>query len=72
MRNLTALAGIRDLIGQAKGILIERYRLSPDAAFQMLVRVSQNTNVPLRQVCSRLVDIGQLDDADTARNRPPR
>ncbi len=43
----------RDLIGQAKGILMERFRITADAAFQMLVRASQDTNV-------KLVDIAQL------------
>jgi GAF domain-containing protein len=33
VRGLTAMASSRDLIGQAKGILMERYKLSPDKAF---------------------------------------
>ena len=64
VRNLTALAGTRDLIGQAKGILMERYRLSSDAAFQMLVRISQNGNIPLRQVCSALAETGEIVPPD--------
>ncbi|MGY1621711.1 ANTAR domain-containing protein [Geodermatophilus sp. SYSU D00965] len=40
----------RDVIGQAKGILMERYELNADQAFPVLARVSQQTN-------RRLVDI---------------
>ncbi|MCD2196263.1 GAF and ANTAR domain-containing protein [Actinomycetospora endophytica] len=40
----------RDLIGQAKGILMERFRVDDDAAFQMLVRSSQETNMKLAEV----------------------
>jgi hypothetical protein len=42
----------RDLIGQAKGILMERFGIDPDEAFQMLVRSSQQTNL-------KLVDVAQ-------------
>jgi AmiR/NasT family two-component response regulator len=31
----------RDVIGQAKGILMERYKLSSDKSFRVLVRYSQ-------------------------------
>jgi hypothetical protein len=40
----------RDLIGQAKGILMERFHLDDDAAFRMLVRSSQDTNMKLVDV----------------------
>lgn len=40
----------RDVIGQAKGILMERFNLSDDQAFQMLVRSSQDTNMKLVDV----------------------
>jgi hypothetical protein len=45
----------RDVIGQAKGILIERFTLSEDAAFAMLARSSQQTNLKLRDVADWLV-----------------
>ena len=41
---LIAAMGTRDLIGQAKGILTERYKISGDQAFGLLVRVSQRTH----------------------------
>jgi hypothetical protein len=40
----------RDLIGQAKGILMERFAVTDDAAFQMLVSSSQDTNLKLVEV----------------------
>lgn len=51
----------RDLIGQAKGILMERYRLTPDQAFSLLVRVSQHSHVKVRDLAERLSLTGQLD-----------
>lgn len=50
----------RDLIGQAKGMLMERYRLNGDGAFRVLTRVSQSTNRPLRDVAQELVTTGRL------------
>ncbi len=50
----------RDLIGQAKGILMERFHLAPDAAFALLVQTSSHTNTRLRAVCEQLCDTGQL------------
>jgi GAF domain-containing protein len=49
-----ALEG-RDLIGQAKGILIARHGLSADEAFEALRVCSQNTNTKLRDVAEKLV-----------------
>jgi hypothetical protein len=45
----------RDVIGQAKGILIERFTLSEDQAFAMLARSSQETNIKLHAVAEWLV-----------------
>ena len=50
----------RDLIGQAKGILIERYKISGDRAFSLLVRLSQNENRKLHDVAEELVRTGEL------------
>jgi GAF domain-containing protein len=46
----------RDVIGQAKGILMEREGILGDEAFEMLRHASQNANVKLRDVAQRVVD----------------
>jgi GAF domain-containing protein len=49
----------RKLIGQAQGILMERQRITADAAFDVLRRASQHLNVKLRDVAQRMVDTGE-------------
>lgn len=51
----------RDLIGQAKGILMERYGLTGERAFAVPVRGSQQGNVKLRELAQQLVESGRLD-----------
>jgi len=60
--NLLAAVDSRDRIGQAKGILMERYKLIDSQAFAMLTKVSQNTNTPLRLVAELLCTTGELPD----------
>jgi GAF domain-containing protein len=50
----------RAVIDQAKGILMERHKLPPDRAFQMLARISMQTNSQLRVVAEELVATGRL------------
>lgn len=57
------------LIGQAQGILMERHKLTTGHAFALLVQVSQNRNVKLRDVADQLVRSGQLDGSAVPRNR---
>ncbi|WP_442884914.1 ANTAR domain-containing protein [Arthrobacter sp. Soc17.1.1.1] len=45
----------RDVIGQAKGILMERFEIVEDEAFAMLQDTSNRTNVKLHDVARRLV-----------------
>jgi GAF domain-containing protein len=52
----------RSLIGIAMGVLVERYELGVDAAFQVLVRLSQHHNLKLREVARMLVEDGVLPD----------
>ncbi|MGY1713314.1 GAF and ANTAR domain-containing protein [Geodermatophilus sp. SYSU D01106] len=48
----------RDLIGQAKGILMERYKLTAAQAFAVLVRASQEANRKVVDVAMQLCDTG--------------
>ncbi|HEY3339465.1 MAG TPA: ANTAR domain-containing protein [Propionicimonas sp.] len=54
----------RDIIGQAKGILMERLRITPDDAFDVLRNSSQRLNVKLHEVARRLTETGELNHGD--------
>lgn len=69
LANITLREGLqnaldtRTVIGQAQGILIERFEIDADRAFAILRRYSQDGNVRLYDVCRRLVDTLDLPDA---------
>jgi AmiR/NasT family two-component response regulator len=44
----------RDVIGQAKGVLMERHQTGPDEAFAELCHRSQTLNVKLREIAARV------------------
>ncbi len=50
----------RKLIGQAQGILMERYGLDEGRAFEVLRRYSQDHNLKLRRVAEHLVSTRKL------------
>ena len=50
----------RDVIGQAKGILMERHRITADEAFRMLSAASQQSNRKLADVARALAETGIL------------
>ncbi|WP_373280758.1 GAF and ANTAR domain-containing protein [Mycobacterium celatum] len=51
----SALAS-RDLIGQAKGMIMERFNIDSVQAFELLKRLSQSSNTPLVAVARQLVE----------------
>ena len=51
----------RTAIGQAQGILMERFSIDAGQAFAVLARVSQGRNVKLRQIAEELVQTRTLD-----------
>jgi hypothetical protein len=53
---LTVALQSRDVIGQAKGILMERFGITQDQAFSMLAESSQHTNMKLVEVATWLTD----------------
>ncbi len=50
----------RDVIGQAKGVLMERERLSGEQAFHRLVEISNDRNVKLREIAQEIAETGEL------------
>jgi hypothetical protein len=58
----------RDLIGQAKGILMERFKVDDEDAFQMLVKSSQDTNMKLTAVARWLTNELRASASTAARN----
>lgn len=51
----SALAS-RDVIGQAKGMIMERFQVDATRAFELLTRVSQDTNTPVRIIAQEIID----------------
>jgi AmiR/NasT family two-component response regulator len=63
-QNLWQAIDTRNLIGQAQGMLMARYGLTPDKAFAVLRRYSQTTNVRLAVLAEELTSTGRLPDLD--------
>lgn len=45
----------RDIIGQAKGMLMERFDVDAGAAFGLLTQVSQDTNTPVAHIAQKVI-----------------
>ena len=60
----------RKLIGQAQGILMERYDLDANRAFDFLRRQSQHHNIKLRDVATWVVEHRTLPEVDLAAPPP--
>ena len=61
----------RSMIEQAKGMLMERYGLTPEEAFDRLARLSQHANIKLTDVASALVE-SSISTTDSLAARVPR
>lgn len=59
-RQLETALETRDVIGQAKGILMATRGITADQAFELLRDTSQRLNVKLREIADRLVLTGEL------------
>ncbi|OBK06272.1 histidine kinase [Mycolicibacterium conceptionense] len=53
---LTSALNSRDRIGQAKGIIMERYRVGDVQAFELLRRLSQDSNTKLVDIAQQVID----------------
>ena len=60
--NLWKAIDARRLIGQAQGILMERFDMDADQAFAVLRRYSQDHNVKLHRVAERLISTRTLSE----------
>jgi GAF domain-containing protein len=60
--NLREALESRDVIGQAKGILMVRRNCTSDAAFEALRKASQHRNIKLRDIAEQVVYLGDLED----------
>ncbi|WP_332665627.1 GAF and ANTAR domain-containing protein [Aeromicrobium sp.] len=56
----------RTVIGQAQGLLMERFDIDPDRAFATLRRYSQHHNVKLKVLCHKLVETRALPSQEVA------
>ena len=52
----------RDIIGQAKGILMERRDMSAEDAFNTLRTLSRNHNIPVRVLAERIATTREIPD----------
>lgn len=52
LRTLKGTIGTRETIGKAIGMVMERYKISDERAFEFLIRHSQNTNTKLRDIAT--------------------
>ncbi len=55
----------RDVIGQAKGMIMERFSVDADHAFGLLRKLSQDSNVKLSQIAQRVIETGADNAAPT-------
>ena len=53
----------RDIIGQAKGMIMERYGVDAVRAFELLRKLSQDSNVRLTQIAEELVAKAQTSES---------
>jgi GAF domain-containing protein len=61
-QNLWHAIDTRNLIGQAQGMLMQKYGITADKAFAVLRRYSQTQNAKLAHIAEQLTTTGQLPD----------
>jgi GAF domain-containing protein len=58
---LQSAVASRDVIGQAKGIIMERFNVDAVRSFEMLRQLSQEMNVRLTEVAQKIIDTRKDD-----------
>jgi hypothetical protein len=66
---LQSSLGVRELISQAQGILMEREHITGDQAFDLLCRASIDLNMKTREVARALIESGEWPDPRRTRRR---
>ena len=67
---LTSALTTRHEIGMAQGVLMATYDLDADRAFELLRRVSNNSNVPIRELSRLVAERRRLPRADEVPGQP--
>jgi transcriptional regulator with GAF, ATPase, and Fis domain len=60
-RQFEAALASRDSIGQAKGIVMERFSVNAVRAFAMLTKLSQESNTPVTTIAQQTIDTSRAD-----------
>ncbi len=68
--NLEEAMSSREIIGMAEGILIERERITPAEAFEILKQSSQHLNLKLRNVAQYVVETGEVPEGESGEPAP--
>jgi GAF domain-containing protein len=69
VEHLHVALATRDVIGQAKGVLMERYGCDPDDAFDRLRQASQHHNLRIRHLAAELIGAQQRGTLEPLLNR---
>lgn len=72
MEGLRAAMHSRHVIGVAQGMLMQRYGLSMDRAFDVLLRQSQDSNTKLRDVAAAMVNSGSIAEVRDEHHEPSK
>ncbi|BCZ25211.1 ANTAR domain-containing protein [Mycobacterium senriense] len=56
IRQFKAALATRDVIGQAKGMMMERFDVDAPRAIAILKAISQQTNTPVRDLAGEIVE----------------
>lgn len=61
--SLSAAITTREDIGKAVGIVMERYQLTGERGFELLIRLSQTSNIKLRDVAAQILESSRTEQA---------
>jgi GAF domain-containing protein len=62
----------RSIVGQAQGILMQRFKIGPGTAFALLRRYSMDTNTRVREIAEYVIETRDLPTEDTGDPQPGR